>query len=182
MNTSGKFFAVLDTETNFCDQVMSIGVVIADKSTFHPIDAKYYILENVSQESMFAHMLNLERAILRIRQSSSKLIVDTLIKKNEDNLFDLKQLLDIYIQTIDTRDNVCDNIAKILNNFDIKDIFAYNAQFDYRHLYELSNYNWFDIMSLAAYRQFNTKIPKYLECCKTGRLRKTTVLNQYIGY
>ena len=39
----GKF-AVIDTETNWADQVMSIGTVIADSETFAPVDAKYHIL------------------------------------------------------------------------------------------------------------------------------------------
>ena len=37
-------FAVIDTETNWVDQVMSIGTVIADTDTFEPIEARYYIL------------------------------------------------------------------------------------------------------------------------------------------
>ena len=37
-------FAVIDTETNWVDQVMSIGTVIADTDTFELIEAKYYIL------------------------------------------------------------------------------------------------------------------------------------------
>ena len=39
----GKF-AVIDTETNWADQVMSIGTIIADTDTFRPIDAKYHVL------------------------------------------------------------------------------------------------------------------------------------------
>lgn len=38
------FFAVIDTETNWADQVMSIGTVIADCDTFCPVDARYHIL------------------------------------------------------------------------------------------------------------------------------------------
>ena len=37
-------FAVIDTETNWADQVMSIGTVIADADTFAPLEAKYHIL------------------------------------------------------------------------------------------------------------------------------------------
>ena len=37
-------FAVIDTETNWADQVMSIGTVIADADTFQPVAAKYHIL------------------------------------------------------------------------------------------------------------------------------------------
>lgn len=37
-------FAVIDTETNWADQVMSIGTVIADGNSFAALDAKYHIL------------------------------------------------------------------------------------------------------------------------------------------
>ena len=37
-------FAVIDTETNWADQVMSIGVVIAHSATMEPLAAQYYIL------------------------------------------------------------------------------------------------------------------------------------------
>ncbi len=39
----GKF-AVIDTETNWVDQVMSIGCCIADEADFSLIEAKYHIL------------------------------------------------------------------------------------------------------------------------------------------
>lgn len=39
----GKF-AVIDTETNWADQVMSIGTVIAEENTFRPLETKYHIL------------------------------------------------------------------------------------------------------------------------------------------
>ena len=39
-----SYFAVIDTETNWADQVMSIGTVIADSDTFQPIALKYHIL------------------------------------------------------------------------------------------------------------------------------------------
>ncbi len=38
------YFAVIDTETNWADQVMSIGTVIADDTSFAIIDSKYHIL------------------------------------------------------------------------------------------------------------------------------------------
>lgn len=37
-------FAVIDTETNWEDQVMSIGTVLADTDTFLPLALKYHIL------------------------------------------------------------------------------------------------------------------------------------------
>ena len=38
------YFAVIDTETNWADKVMSIGTVIADGNSFRPVAAKYHIL------------------------------------------------------------------------------------------------------------------------------------------
>lgn len=37
-------FAVIDTETNWEDRVMSIGTVIADAETFRPIAARYHVI------------------------------------------------------------------------------------------------------------------------------------------
>lgn len=37
-------FAVIDTETNWNDEVMSIGVVVADSATIEEIDWVYYII------------------------------------------------------------------------------------------------------------------------------------------
>lgn len=37
-------FAVIDTETNWADQVMSIGTVIANSDTFEPVEFKYHVL------------------------------------------------------------------------------------------------------------------------------------------
>lgn len=37
-------FAVIDTETNYNREVMSIGILVADSSNFEIIDSRYYIL------------------------------------------------------------------------------------------------------------------------------------------
>lgn len=53
------YFAVIDTETNYNDKVMSIGVVIADKKTYHTITEKYYIITPECDDSaMFGYALN----------------------------------------------------------------------------------------------------------------------------
>ena len=62
------------------------------------------------------------------------------------------------------------DILKWLHEYDVCAIFAYNARFDCKHLPELSCCSWYDIMRLAAYRQYNESI-RHLECCKTGRLK-----------
>ena len=40
------YFAVIDTETNWNNEVMSIGVVIAEKDTFKKVDDLYFIAIN----------------------------------------------------------------------------------------------------------------------------------------
>ena len=38
-------FAVLDTETTWSDEVMSLGVVIADEDGFEEVCGEYYIVD-----------------------------------------------------------------------------------------------------------------------------------------
>lgn len=54
----------------------------------------------------------------------------------------------------------------------VHSIFAYNACFNRNHLPELRDFNWYDIMHLAAYRQLNPKIPANADCCSTDRLKR----------
>ncbi len=132
-------FAIIDTETNWNDVVMSIGAVIADADTYQPLYSKYYIITPEHRVGgMFSHALFLEDEMLNYECSRKKALSD-LMTCFESN--------------------------------GVTDIFAYNASFDYRHLPELSDFCWYDIMKLAAYRQFNPKIPSYSNCHGTGRLK-----------
>ena len=119
---------------------MSIGVVIADRDTFQPINKKYYIISPEYKEGgMYSYVL--------------------LVKSEK---VDLKG----------NRKKVIEDIIQILNSYNIDTIFAYNACFDYNHLPELHNYMWFDIMKMAAYRQYNKKIPENADCYNTGKLKR----------
>ncbi len=66
-----------------------------------------------------------------------------------------------------------------LNTYGIKKLFAYNACFDKKHLPEFSRYEWYDIMRLAAYRQYNRAIPDSADCYKTGRLKRGYEIREY---
>ena len=56
-------FAVIDTETNWRDQVMSIGTVAADSETFAVLDAKYHVLvPETAVGGMYEGVLFLEEA------------------------------------------------------------------------------------------------------------------------
>ena len=54
-------FAVIDTETNWNDEVMSIGVLIARSKNFERTDSRYYILPRAEKVGgMYSSVLYLE--------------------------------------------------------------------------------------------------------------------------
>lgn len=133
-------FAVIDTETNWADQVMSIGTVIADSNTFGVISAQYHILTpEFDIGGMYYDALFLERNIKPI---------------------------------ICSRNEAMENLISWFSEYHVTSIFAYNASFDRNHMPELSDFHWYDIMRLAAYRQHNPKIPCTAPLCSTGRLKR----------
>ena len=133
-------FAVIDTETNWSDQVMSIGTVIADAAAFQPIDAKYHVL---TPEYQVGGMYS-------------------------DTLFSGRHLQPLICR----RKEAIDDLAAWFASYNIRRVFAYNACFDRNHLPELRSFDWYDIMRLAAYKQYNHKIPDNAPCCATGRLKR----------
>lgn len=137
---NAAYFAVIDTETNWSDQVMSIGVVIADAAHFRAVDYKYYIVPSACKRGgMYSDVLYL------------KTPVEPVSLGKRDAMKDLRSWFSTY---------------------NVSDIYAYNAKFDKTHLPDLSKMVWHDIMRLAAYRQYNPKIPADAECCSTGRLKR----------
>ena len=132
-------FAVIDTETNWNDEVMSIGVVVADAETKKEIDSVYYIIDpEYRVGGMYSKELQFDggKACVMNRRQALKEIKDWL------------------------------------NTYGVRKLFAYNACFDKKHLPEFSGYEWYDIMRLAAYRQYNRAIPDSADCCKTGKLKR----------
>lgn len=130
--------AVIDTETNWNDAVMSIGIVIADSGTREKIDSLYYIIDpEYRVGGMYSDELRPDEKGVRIT--------------------DRKQALE--------------EIRCWLDTYHVRKLFAYNASFDKRHLPEYAAYQWYDIMRLAAYRQYNKAIPLSADCCKTGRMK-----------
>ena len=133
-------FAVIDTETNWADQVMSIGTVIADADTFEACDSKYHILPIECQiGGMYESTLFIETPVQPILCTRKEAIAD---------------------------------LRGWFRQHGVQSIFAYNACFDRNHLPELRDFDWYDIMRLAAYRQHNPKIPANADCCSTGRLKR----------
>ena len=133
-------FAVIDTETNWIDQVMSIGLVIADEKTLQCLASEYYVL---TPEYHIGGMY-------------------------EGTLFSQTVQQPIVCSRAEALAQIC----HLLTCFDIRALFAYNASFDRNHLPELKDLVWYDIMRLAAYRQFNPCIPADAECFSTGRMKR----------
>lgn len=86
-----KTFAVIDTETNWSDAVMSIGVVIADADTFELMSSKYYIIApEYKVGGMFSSALFLPDQKLN-RECSRKEALDDLTAWFKDH-----QLVDVF--------------------------------------------------------------------------------------
>lgn len=131
-----KRFAVIDTETNWENEVMSIGIVIAEDTRFEPLDSKYIIFDEASGiGGMYSSALYLKDA--------------EVLSKNK----------------------AISAVKAFLKDHGVKTLFAYNASFDCRCLPALCNYDWRDILKIAAYRQHNPAIPKNAACFGTGRLK-----------
>lgn len=134
------YFAVIDTETNWEDVVMSIGLIIAEEITFKPVLAQYYI---VSPEYKVGGMFS-----------------DALYFTDERFNYEC------------SRQEAIRGLRSMISKYGVSKLFAYNASFDYRHLPELADLAWYDIMALAAYKQHNPMIPDYLEVFGTGRMKR----------
>lgn len=133
-------FAVIDTETNWSDQVMSMGTVIADSDTFELIEARYHILPIECQVGgMYESTLFIETPVRPILCTRTEAVAD---------------------------------LRTCFMQHGVHSIFAYNACFDRNHLPELRSFDWYDIMRLAAYRQYNPRIPANADCYSTGRLKR----------
>ena len=133
-------FAVIDTETNWYNEVMSIGIALADASNFKCVGAKYYIIDpEYRKGGMYSDVMNVVKSI------------PSEVMSREDALA---------------------SMVSWLNENNVTQLYAYNAKFDKGHLEELCDFEWFDIMRLAAYKQYNRSIPVDAECCKTGRLKR----------
>ena len=130
-------FAVIDTETTYSNQVMSIGIVISNSQRFRPEKQKYYVITPLKSESaMYSGVLYIAKPDLE-----------------------------------GSRKDVMTDILKFLKENKVQKIFAYNAKFDHGLLPELHGFEWYDIMKLTAYKQYNKKIPKDAELSKTGRMK-----------
>ncbi len=132
------YFAVIDTETNWENALMSVGTVIADCETFELVKVRYHV---IAPEYEVGGMFS-------------------------DVLFD-----DRLRHILCSRAEAMDDLIRLLNEYGVKQVFAYNAAFDRKLMPGLGSFDWYDIMSFAAYRQYNKSITPFDDCYKTGRLK-----------
>ncbi len=131
--------AVIDTETTWNDDVMSIGIALSSPMDFKLEKKRYYILTPyINHGGMYTYAL--------------------YAGNTEPDM-------------VCSREKAMADLRRFLSENGAEAIFAYNAAFDYHHLPELNGFKWYDILKIAAYRQYNRKIPENAECFKTGRLR-----------
>ena len=72
-----EHFAVIDTETNWANQLMSIGVVIASSEDFRPLAAKYYILPDACEiGGMYYDVLFLQTPVAPIPCTRTEALTD----------------------------------------------------------------------------------------------------------
>lgn len=141
INPNSDFFSVIDVETNFDNEIISLGIVISEWDNFSIIENHYFIFSPECQKT--------------------SLYFGQLFQTRDKNINLTKGIRSANIS----------ELINLLKKYNIKNIFAYNANFDMRCLPELNEYKWFDIMKIAAYKQHNDYLPDTLEYCKTGRLK-----------
>ncbi|WP_331838287.1 hypothetical protein [Mycoplasmopsis agalactiae] len=141
--TEDSNIAVIDVETNFFNEVVSIGVAIADKNNFKLVDQNYWLIgEREQSPSMYSN-------VYHIPELEKYGIKDYVVNTYEEAVGKLIEFLDYY---------------------NISDLFSY-TKYDYNHLPELHNlYKWFDISIFARNVNTNDFIPKNSPTHKSGAL------------
>lgn len=134
-----EYFAVIDAETNWNDEIMSVGMVIADAADMGIVDKIYCIITpECNVGSFYSTVLNPGN---------------------------------VYVNIKDSRSAVMEYLIKELKSHNITSLFAYSTSFDTSRLPKLNSFKWYDIMKIAAYKQYNRSIPEDADCYKTGKLK-----------
>ncbi|MHA0290597.1 hypothetical protein [Mesomycoplasma ovipneumoniae] len=140
-----KNIAVIDVETNYDNEVFSVGVVIANSSNFQSIDKQYWIIEN-----------NLK--------AGGKYVHNVWIPLP----FEFKEEINV----VKTRQEMIAQLIHFLKFYKVKNWFSY-TKFDFRHLPELhKSFEHNDISIFAKSKQFNKHIPLNAETSKNGDLKR----------
>ncbi|MDW2923756.1 hypothetical protein [Mesomycoplasma ovipneumoniae] len=139
-----KNIAVIDVETNYENEVFSVGVVIADSADFQWFDKGYWIIKNNWKVGgMYIH----------------KTFTPLPLEFREE------------INVVQTRQEMIAQLIHFLKFYKVKNWFSY-TKFDFRHLPELhKSFEHNDISIFAKSKQFNKHIPLNAELTKKGDLK-----------
>ena len=83
--------------------------------------------------------------------------------------------LDLHEQAITercTRKVAISHIDDLFRSYCVKCILSYNTEFNHGMLPELDYYMWYDIMPIAANRNYNCMISKHADCYENGLLKR----------
>lgn len=134
-NFTGKTFAVLDTETTWSDpRCLKFGNEYAD--TVFSVGVVIADVKTFEIVRVLYYILTPEFTENGMYAAELEMAPTSITKKC-------------------TRDECITELKSTFRQYRVCDIFAYNASFDFRHLPELTDYSWHDIMRKAAYKQFN---------------------------
>lgn len=151
---TGEAFAVIDTETTWSDpRRLRFGTKFLDTVFSLGVviaDANTFEIIRIAYYILTPE--NTERAMYA---EVSEIAPDSITKKC-------------------TREECIADLRTILSSYRVRDIFAYNASFDFKHLPELMSYSWHDIMRKAAYKEFNPLLKSMASDIfhSTGRLKR----------
>lgn len=140
----GEYFAVVDTEVNFQNELMSVGMLIVRKKDL-TIKEEYYamITPACNKAAMFSSSLKYQ-----------------------------SEVGEHWNQLITNERAAVQAILKVLQERQVRAIFAFNAGFDQKMLYVLHDFFWCDIMDIALYKQRNPRLPANAPFYGTGRLKR----------
>lgn len=153
-NFTGKTFAVLDTETTWSD----------------PRRLKF---GNKYVDTIFS--IGVIIADAKTFEIIHALYYILLPESTEDGMYAGElEMAPKSITKKCTREECISELKNTFMQYRVHDIFAYNASFDFRHLPELMDYSWHDIMRKAAYKQFNSWLDTFPaeNFFSTGLLRR----------
>ena len=92
------YIAVIDTETNWQDEVMSMGIVLGDDRTFCPVDSEYFILApEYETGGMYSGVLDLvreEKTTVCSRTQAMRQLKSWLRASGTDRLFAYNAVFD----------------------------------------------------------------------------------------
>ena len=140
----GEYFAVVDTEANFQNELMSVGMLIVRKKDL-AITEEYYamITPACNKAAMFSSSLKYQ-----------------------------PEAGEHWNQLITNEKAAVQAVLKVLRDRQICAVFAFGAGFDRKMLPALHDFSWCDIMDIAVYKQYNPHLPVSAPFYGTGRLKR----------